>query len=160
MYGGFVERARAVSRLLSDERTSFLVVATPEPAPLREAEFFLRELASRRYEIGGLVLNRALPGSLSLAVTEVAADELGRDAASLAASAASDLDSTAPPPSASLGIAAHTTREWSVVARREAAARDRVANDAPVVVTVPSLDEEVGNLEGILTLAGILGDAA
>jgi hypothetical protein len=31
---------------------------------------------------------------------------------------------------------------------------------APVVVTVPSLDEEVGNLDGILTLAGVLGDAS
>ena len=62
MYGGFVERARAVSRLLSDERTSFVVVATPEPTPLREADFFLRELSTRRYEVGALVLNRALPG--------------------------------------------------------------------------------------------------
>ncbi|HUD69596.1 MAG TPA: ArsA-related P-loop ATPase, partial [Acidimicrobiales bacterium] len=160
MYGGFVERARAVSRLLSDERTSFLVVATPEPAPLREAEFFLRELKSRHYEIGGLVLNRALPPSLSLAVTEVAADELARDAASLAATVATELALDRATAERVLGIAANTTREWSVVARREAAARDRIAHAAPVVVTVPSLDEEVGNLDGILALAGILGDAA
>jgi anion-transporting ArsA/GET3 family ATPase len=160
MYGGFVERARAVSRLLSDERTSFLVVATPEPAPLREAEFFLRELASRRYEIGALVLNRALPPSLSQPATEAAADELGRDTASLAATVASELELDLATAERVLGIAAHATREWSVVARREAAARDRVADAAPVVVTVPSLDEEVGSLEGILALAGVLGDPA
>ena len=160
MYGGFVERARAVSRLLSDERTSFLVVSTPEPAPLREAEFFLRELASRRYEIGALVLNRALPATLSLPQTEVAADELARDTATFAAAAADALDVEAGVAERVLGVAALATREWSVVARREAAARDRVADSAPVVRTVPSLDEEVGTLEGIVVLSGILGDAA
>ena len=160
MYGGFVERARAVSRLLSDERTSFLVVSTPEPAPLREAEFFLRELASRRYEIGALVLNRALPPTLSLAATEVASDELGRDTASFATAAADELGLDVATAERVLGVAAHATREWAVVARREAAARDRVAHEAPVVVTVPSLDDEVGSLAGIFTLAGILGDAA
>ena len=160
MYGGFVERARAVSRLLSDERTSFLVVATPEPAPLREAEFFLRELASRRYEIGALVLNRALPATLSLPATEVAADELGADTASFAAEAATALSIDADTAERVLGVAAHATREWSVVARREAAARDRVGHTAPVVVTVPSLDQEIGSLEGILALAGILGTAS
>jgi anion-transporting ArsA/GET3 family ATPase len=160
MYGGFVERARAVSRLLSDERTSFLVVATPEPAPLREAEFFLRELASRHYEIGALVLNRALPASLSLGATEVAADELGRETASFAATTAAELAIDVEAAERVLGVAAHATREWSVVARREAAARDRVARAAPVVVTVPSLDEEIGSLEGIVTLAGILATPA
>jgi anion-transporting ArsA/GET3 family ATPase len=159
MYGGFVERARAVSRLLSDERTSFLVVATPEPAPLREAEFFLRELASRRYEIGALVLNRALPASLSRESTEASADELGRDTASFAATVASELDLDTDTAVRVLSVAASATREWAVVARREAAARDRVAGTAPVVVTVPSLDEEVGTLSGILVLAGVLGIA-
>ena len=88
MHGGFVERARAVSRLLSDDRTSFLVVATPEAAPLREAEFFLRELASRRYEVGALVLNRALPPSLSELATEAAADELASSADTVGSAAA------------------------------------------------------------------------
>jgi anion-transporting ArsA/GET3 family ATPase len=160
MYGGFVERAKAVSRLLADERTSFLVVATPEPAPLREAEFFLRELATRRYEIGALVLNRALPPSLSMPATEAAADELGSSAAAFAASASAVLDVDVEATERVLTVAAHATREWSVVARREAAARDRVADAAPVVVTVESLDEEIGDLAGILVLAGVLGSPA
>jgi len=160
MYGGFVERARAVSRLLADERTSFLVVATPEPAPLREAEFFLRELAARRYEIGALVLNRALPPSLSTPATEAAADELDDDTGAFAAVATAELDLDAETTERVLTVAAHATREWSVVARREAAARDRVAGAAPVVVTVESLDEEVGDLAGIVVLAGVLGHHA
>src|SRR5207245_10006074 len=44
MYDGFIDRARAVERLLHDRRTTFIVVATLETAPLREAEFFMDAL--------------------------------------------------------------------------------------------------------------------
>ena len=46
MYAGFVERAEAVTRLLSDRRTTFVVVSTLEAAPVREAEFFSAELTA------------------------------------------------------------------------------------------------------------------
>jgi hypothetical protein len=59
-----------------------------------------------------------------------------------------------------LRTAASSTREWAVVARREAAARERMGSAAPLVVTVPSLDGEVGDLEGILALSFILGAGA
>jgi anion-transporting ArsA/GET3 family ATPase len=160
MYGGFVERARAVSRLLSDERTSFVVVATPEPTPLREADFFLKELSTRRYEVGALVLNRALPASLSGPATEAAAEALAADADGIAKVAARELDLDEEAAARVLRVAATSAREWSVVARREAAARERMASAAPLVVTVPSLDGEVGDLEGILALSGTLGRGA
>jgi anion-transporting ArsA/GET3 family ATPase len=159
MYGGFVERARAVSRLLSDERTSFVVVATPEPTPLREADFFLRELSTRHYEVGALVLNRALPASLSAPSTEAASEVLAADADGIAKTAARELDLDEEVVARVLGVAATSAREWSVVARREAAARERMSSAAPLVVTVPSLDGEVGDLEGILALSGILSNA-
>ena len=38
MYGGFVERAKAVTRTLSDRCTTFVVVSTLESAPVQEAE--------------------------------------------------------------------------------------------------------------------------
>ena len=44
MYDGFVERANAVTRLLHDKRTTFVVVTTLEAAPLHEAEFFIEAL--------------------------------------------------------------------------------------------------------------------
>jgi anion-transporting ArsA/GET3 family ATPase len=160
MYGGFVERARAVSRLLSDERTSFVVVATPEPTPLREADFFLRELGRRRYEVGALVLNRALPATLSRPATEAAAEALAAGVGDVAKGAASELDLDVDVAARVLATAAVAAREWGIVARREAAARERVARDAPLVLTVPSLDGEIGDLEGILALAGVLGSAS
>jgi anion-transporting ArsA/GET3 family ATPase len=160
MHGGFVQRARAVSRLLSDERTSFLVVATPEPAPLREADYFLAELASRRYEVGALIVNRALPDVLASATTESAAEELSRDAAVIAAAAGPAVDEPVDAVERVLGVAAASARQWAVVARREAAARDRVAHATPLVVTVPSLDGEVDDLASIRALAGVLGTPA
>src|ERR671917_1367317 len=52
MYEGFVERARAVERVLEDRRTTFVVVSTLEDAPVREAEFFIDALSGKRLHLG------------------------------------------------------------------------------------------------------------
>ncbi|HEY8081746.1 MAG TPA: ArsA-related P-loop ATPase [Acidimicrobiales bacterium] len=157
MYGGFVDRARAVSRLLSDERTSFLVVATPEAAPVREADFFLDELTRRGYEIGALVLNRALPASLALNETEVAAADLAATAPQVAGEVAASLGLDAAAAERVLAATGSAARDWAVVARREAAVRDRLATIAPLVVTIPNFDDEVSDLQGLLALSAHLG---
>ena len=59
MYEGFRERARAVSQILGDPRTIFLVVSAPKLGPLRDAEQFARNLMSRDLTIGAFLLNRA-----------------------------------------------------------------------------------------------------
>ena len=64
MYDGFVERARAVERVLADRRTTFVVVTTLESGPAREAEFFVGALAERRLHLGALVINKVLPSYL------------------------------------------------------------------------------------------------
>ena len=61
MYNGFVERSESVGRLLSDRRTTFVVVSTLEAVPLREAEFFADQLTSRHLHLGAIVLNKVLP---------------------------------------------------------------------------------------------------
>lgn len=61
MYDGFITRAEAVGELLRSDRTSFLVVASPEYIPVREAEFFLGALKDRNMDCGALIINRALP---------------------------------------------------------------------------------------------------
>jgi len=61
MYDGFVERANAVTRVLGDRRTTFVVVTTLESAPVREAEFFISELHARKLHLGAVVLNKVLP---------------------------------------------------------------------------------------------------
>jgi anion-transporting ArsA/GET3 family ATPase len=83
MYDGFVERANAVTRTLQDDRTSFVVVTTLEPEPVREAEFFIAELRRRRYHLGAVVFNRALPSYLRDRDARVAAERLRDEAAEL-----------------------------------------------------------------------------
>ncbi len=60
MYDGFVERSRAVTRLLHDKRTTFVVVTTLEAAPVHEAEFFIEVLSGKGFGLGALVLNLSL----------------------------------------------------------------------------------------------------
>src|SRR5437763_11318664 len=76
MYDGFIERSRAVTRLLHDRRTTFLVVTTLQAAPLREAEFFIDALGDRRFHLGALVLNKVLPGYLRAPAAGQAAERL------------------------------------------------------------------------------------
>src|SRR5450755_2597557 len=64
MYDGFIERARAVQRLLADRRTSFIVVSTLETVPLREAEYFAQAITERKLHLGAIVLNKVLPDYL------------------------------------------------------------------------------------------------
>ena len=64
MYDGFVDRSESVGRLLSDRRTTFVVVSTLEAVPLREAEFFAEQLTSRHLHLGAIVLNKVLPSYL------------------------------------------------------------------------------------------------
>src|SRR5690606_36606993 len=61
MYEGFVERARAVTRTLSDKRTAFVVVSTLEASPAREADFFMQALRERKFSLGAVMLNTVLP---------------------------------------------------------------------------------------------------
>jgi anion-transporting ArsA/GET3 family ATPase len=64
MYDGFVERADAVTALLHRSTTAFMVVTTPEPAPMHEADFFVTELAKRRLRLSALVMNRIAPEAI------------------------------------------------------------------------------------------------
>ena len=65
MRDGFVARAEAVSRLLRDVRTTFVVVTTLEAVPAVDAEQLIESLRERRLHLGLLVCNKVLPGSFS-----------------------------------------------------------------------------------------------
>jgi anion-transporting ArsA/GET3 family ATPase len=58
MIGGFRERARRVNELLSDDRTSFLVICAPQGEPMDEAVFFLDRLERADMPFGGVVVNK------------------------------------------------------------------------------------------------------
>ena len=64
MEPGFVRHATEVEALLRANTTKFIVVTTPEPAPLAEAQYLLTALRDRGFASSGLIVNRTLPAEL------------------------------------------------------------------------------------------------
>ena len=156
MYDGFVERARAVERLLHDRRTSFVVVTTLEASPLAEAEVFCRELVERGFPFGALVLNKTLPA----AFTDPAAGRVATTLLDEAATLAAGLSATGQPALADAAIdarvlrtVAESFRNFAVVAARESELRHELARLPDTVVDVPNLDADVHDLGGLARIA-------
>jgi anion-transporting ArsA/GET3 family ATPase len=159
MYSGFIERAQAVERLLHDRRTTFAVVTTLEGAPLREAEFFCEELTARGYHLGALVLNKTLPTTLlsdeaasAAAALESDAESVAEKLATMGAVALEDPARTA----RVLRTIAGSFRNFSVIARREAELRAELARLPDLVVTIPELEGDITDLEGLAAIGRFL----
>jgi anion-transporting ArsA/GET3 family ATPase len=159
MYDGFVARAEAVERLLHDRRTTFAVVTTLEGAPLREAEFFARELTRRQYPFGAMVLNRVLPEFLSSADGQAAAatladhaDEIAKQLGGLDEPVLQEPDRV----TRVLRTMAGTFRDYSVVATRERELRAEVAGLPEVVASVPAFPDDVHDLAGLAQIGRAL----
>ena len=156
MYKGFVERAEAVTRLLHDRRTTFLVVTTLEAAPLHEAEFFISALAGKGYHLGALVLNKVLPAYLLDADAARVAERFCAEGPVLAEQLGSR------EPSSDLGDRAlvarvlteigESYRNFGVVAKRETEQRAELASVPDVVATVPYFETDIYDLGGLLRL--------
>jgi anion-transporting ArsA/GET3 family ATPase len=154
MYPGFVERARAVERLLKDRRTSFIVVSTLEAAPVREAEFFIQSLRARKFHLGALVLNRVLPDYLLDDAAGARAARLCDDASELAKcdGLAGWLETDEAQLARVLGEVGANYGNFAIVARREATVRDELRFRPDVVATVPEFDTDIHDLPGLLRL--------
>jgi anion-transporting ArsA/GET3 family ATPase len=148
MYEGFVERADAVTRLLSDRRTTFLVVSTLEATPVREAEFFSAELTERQLHLGAIILNKVLPDYLRDPKTAKLAQQLAHRAESLADGLTDDPVVAA----RVLGEVAESFLNFGVVARREAEQQAEMRGAPDILVTVPFFDADIFDMEGLLRL--------
>jgi anion-transporting ArsA/GET3 family ATPase len=154
MAPGFVERAEAVTRTLSDRRTTFIVVSTLEAAPVREAEFFIEALDDRKLHLGAVVLNKVLPAYLRRTATTGVARRLVKEADPVAATVA---DGVGDPDDAAavLREVGESFLNYQVVANREQEQRTELARTPDVVATVPYFDHDIADLAGLLRL----GDA-
>jgi len=152
MYDGFVERAHAVERLLHDRRTSFVVVTTLEGAPLREAQFFCEALTERDFHLGALVLNKVLPDFLRSTDGRAAADAVLADpnaaALALAGLGIPELEDTEHTARV-LRTVASSFRDYAIVASRELELRDELGRVPDVVATIPALEDDVHDIEGL-----------
>jgi anion-transporting ArsA/GET3 family ATPase len=163
MEAGFVKRAAEVERLLTDDRTTFVVVSTLEAAPAREARFLADELHRRRMPLGAMVLNRTLPAGVRQPAVvkaagrlrDVAADavlvrELGRIATAKSAEVRNVLTEVA-----------DRFRDVAVVAGREAERRGELETVAPITVVVPTMASDVHDLATLLAMgAHLLGNGS
>jgi anion-transporting ArsA/GET3 family ATPase len=150
MYDGFVERARAVTRVLGDRRTTFVVVSTLESAPVREAEFFISELNKRNLHLGAVVLNKVLPSYLLDRDATTTAKKLCRDHAAFA----KQLGDVAEPAQLErvLREVGESFLNFQVVANREAEIRAELAATPDVVGVVPYFDSDIYDLGGLVRL--------
>lgn len=151
MYAGFVERARAVTRLLHDRRTTFLVVTTLEPTPAHEAEFFVEALRERRFHLGALVLNKVLPAYLLDEEAVATAEKLLSSAGEVARRlppAVGDPDQA----ERVLVEIAESYMRFHLVAQREAEERAELSVKPEVVASVPYVASDIHDLVGLLRL--------
>ena len=160
MYDGFIERARAVQRLLADRRTSFIVVSTLETVPLREAEYFAQAITERKLHLGAIVLNKVLPDYLRYPEATVVAERLRDRAEEIAAAMA---------PTLGVADTAQIRRvlvevgqnymNYRLVAQSEAEKQAELSTTAETLVSVPYFDTDVHDFAGLMRLgAGLWGE--
>lgn len=149
---GFVERARAVSRLLRDHRTTYVVVSTLEAAPLHEAELFVDAITEKGFHLGAVVLNRVLPSYLLDERAGLAAGVLADDASQVAKAVGDGVGDPAQVARVLTEVAESFLR-FQVVAQREAEQRAELSVSTDVVVPVPYFETDVNDLAGLLRLA-------
>ena len=164
MYDGFVERSKAVGRLLSDRRTTFVVVSTLEATPLREAEFFAEQLTERKLHLGAIVLNKVLPdylrGRAGTKVAEAMKDRAEDMAAALAPGLGGEGSDLGDPVQIArvLTEVADSYLNFQVVALREMEERASLAVAPDVLATVPFFDTDIHDLSGLLRLGETIWD--
>ena len=148
MYAGFVERAEAVTRLLSDRRTTFMVVSTLEATPVREAEFFSAELTARKLHLGAVVLEQG--------AARVPARRQDRQAGPVDADrvrgAGRRADRRPVVAARVLGEVAESFLNFGVVARREAEQQAELRGPPTCSSTVPFFDADIYDMAGLLRL--------
>jgi anion-transporting ArsA/GET3 family ATPase len=148
MYEGFVTRAEAVTRLLSDRRTTFMVVSTLEATPVREAEFFSAELLQRKLHLGAVILNKVLPPYLRDPKAAKLAQSMHERAPELAEGLTDDPVVAA----RVLDEVAESFLNFGLVARREAEQQAELRDAPDILVTVPFFDADIFDMEGLIRL--------
>ena len=151
MYDGFIERAQAVSRLLHDRRTTFLVVSTLEASPLNEAEFFIDALNERKLHLGAVVLNRVLPDYLLEEAATGVAERIAESAPKLAETLGPEVGEASSVERVLVEIS-ESFLNFQVVAQREAEQRAELAVSPEVIATVPFFETDITDLSGLLRL--------
>jgi len=160
MRDGFVDRAEAVTRLLRDVRTTFVVVTTLEAVPAVEARQMIAGLRQRDFHLGLLVCNKVLPRALSDPENGRAAELLGSRGADVAARIGALTGAPSPEMSARvLAEVADSFGNFRLVAHREQELLRELSSSHELTSTVPYHPGHVTDLRGLLEVgATVFGD--
>ncbi|HMT04632.1 MAG: ArsA family ATPase [Solirubrobacterales bacterium] len=136
MIDGFQDRAKRVSSLLADERTSFLIVCGPHGDQIDEAVFFHSKLVENGMNFGAAVVNRV---RYRLGPRQPKVGDLTKRIAS----AIDDEDLA--------GRLARNLAEYDVLAVRDRKNIDRLtgALSGEPVIRIPYLDTDVHDIAGL-----------
>ena len=132
LLAGFRERAEGVQALLADPSTAFVIVASPEHEPVREAIYFGGKLREAALPFGGLIVNRVhepVRGDVPASLPEHLAGRVRQAAA-----------------------------ELDALADRDAAAVSRLRDEleAEHVTVIPHLPDDVHDVDGLVAIHGHL----
>ena len=138
MEDGFRDRANATLELLGDDRTAFVLVASPRADTIDEARYFLGRLHAADLNASAVVVNRMLP---QLSTTPDRAAQL---ATSLAGSAA--------------GGAAQALADLTATSAGDDLRITKLQDAAPdaLTVRVPMLHNDVHDIDGLAEIARLL----
>ncbi len=150
MYDGFVVRAESVKHLLSDSRTTFMVVSTLELVPAREAKFFVDELNKRDLDLSTLVLNKVLPASFRSKSARELAERLMQESQKIASNFSTDLDETRT--ARVLFEIGQSFENFQNVSLQEASLEKHFSTSAQHTCTIPFFDEDINDLNGLSRL--------
>jgi anion-transporting ArsA/GET3 family ATPase len=144
MAQGFSERAQRVNQLLSDRRTTFLLVTAPERDPIDEAVFFWRRLKEAKLPFGGVVVNKVHPDYAGMD------DSAAGDKDELRAELERSFDGT--PGAADLAMrVAENFERYQMLAERDrqnmSVLTNRLSDEC--VLEVPYFDEDVHDIAGL-----------
>jgi anion-transporting ArsA/GET3 family ATPase len=153
MEPGFVAHASEVERVLTDPRTTFVVVSTLEASPTHEAIYLARELRRRDMHLGAMIANRVLPAGITAKASATSARRLAALDAASVNEVASALDAPSDVVAAVLHEIASQFHDTAMVATRESERRDELSELAPLLVSVPLLAGDVNDVGDLLAIA-------
>jgi anion-transporting ArsA/GET3 family ATPase len=140
MVGGFRERAKRVTELLSAKETTFVIVCGPQGDPIDEAVYFHRKLVEAKMPVGGVIVNKVHYHSSG-------ADDLAEGPLTKEVKREVKDDDLA-------GRVVANFEDFKALAERDAANIEHLARELKQkrVIRVPYLDEDVHDLAGLLEI--------
>jgi anion-transporting ArsA/GET3 family ATPase len=157
MEEGFVRHARRVQALLAAPETQFVVVATPEAAPVHEARFVIGEVRRRGLHLGAVLANRVALAS----GVRVTAAQLPIDIEHVTSHLTAQLQDLSEPPGdeairSVLNLLWERAEEIGALAARQDRLLEELEAGAPIALRCPILDRDVQDLRDLAELAGHL----